>query len=287
MSLSFKPLHPDVGVQVSGCDLSRVLSDQEFSALVEAYYRYSVVVVRGQSLSPVQQAAFLRGFGTPKISQRKEFHVPGAPEIGRVGNVKNQDGTPAAFLDRYGDLWHSDTASDDHLDGITALYCVKTPEVGGDTCFVSLGKAYETLSADLKARIEGRRVTHNFNKHNDYLLARNQGAAKPLSPEDRAKWEDRVHDLVQTHPVTGRRLYFISPTLVKTISGYTEEESQELAQLLVEHATRPECVYRHKWLPGDLVFWDNHGSLHSASPANYAGGDRLMHRGYAYVDTGR
>ncbi|OWT60178.1 TauD/TfdA dioxygenase family protein [Candidimonas nitroreducens] len=285
MPISFESLHPDVGVQISGCDLSRALPEQDFKALVEAYYRYSVVVIRGQSLTPIQQAVFVRSFGTPKISQRKEFHVAGVPEIGRVGNVKNPDGTPAAFLDRYGDLWHSDTASDDHLDGVTMLYCVETPKVGGDTCFVSLSKAYETLPADLKARIAGRQVTHNFNKHNDYLLARNQGAAKPLSPADRAKWEDRVHDLVQTHPVTGRQLYFISPTLVKTISGYTEVESQELARLLVEHATRPESVYRHKWQVGDLVFWDNRASLHSASPANYVGGNRLMHRGYAYVDT--
>jgi len=33
------------------------------------------------------------------------------------------------------------------------------------------------------------------------------------------------------------------------------------------------------------VFWDNVATMHSASPADYKGGDRLMHRGYAYIDS--
>ena len=283
MPLALSALHPDVGAEVLGCDLGQPLGDEQFQSLLEAYHRHSVVVVRGQSLAAPAQAALLRRFGTPKISQRKEFHVPGTPEIGRVGNTRHPDGTPSAFLDRYGNLWHSDTASDQHVDGVTMLYCVMTPQVGGDTLFASMGRAYETLPAGLKARIDGRTVVHNFNQHNDYLLARNPGSAQPLSAADRARWPDREHDLVQRHPVTGRSLYFISPTLVRGISGYSDEEAQRLSAELVAHATRPEAVYRHKWQVGDLVFRDNRASLHSASPADYQGGQRLMHRGYAYV----
>ncbi len=283
MSITLTPLHPTIGVEIGGCDLSKPLSDEDFQAMLDAYYRCSMVLIRRQQLSAEAQTALLRRFGTPKISQRREFHVPGVPEIGRVGNTKHPDGSPSAFLDRYGNLWHSDTASDNHLDGVTMLYCVKTPKVGGDTLFASSVNAYATLPDALRRRIEGRQVTHSFNKHNDYLLAKNPGSAKPLSAQDRAKWPDRTHDLVQTHPATGRKLYFVSPTLMKKISGYSDVESAELAAALVAHATRPEFVLRHVWRVGDLVFWDNRASLHSASPANYAGGERLMHRGYAYV----
>ncbi|MCX4149200.1 MULTISPECIES: TauD/TfdA family dioxygenase [Paraburkholderia] len=136
----------------------------------------------------------------------------------------------------------------------------------------------------MRDRIEGRQVTHNFNKHNDHLLAKNPGSAKPLSAEDRTKWPDRIHDLVQTHPVTGKKLYFVTPTLMKMISGYSEDESTELTAALLVHATQPEFVLRHVWQVGDLVFWDNRASLHSASPAIYSGGERLMHRGYAYTE---
>ncbi|MFM0032122.1 TauD/TfdA family dioxygenase [Paraburkholderia madseniana] len=284
MSITLTPLNPTIGVEIRGCDLSKRLSDEDFRAVLDAYYRYSMVLIRGQQLSAEAQTAFLRRFGTPKISQRKEFHVPGVPEIGRVGNTKHPDGSPSAFLDRHGNLWHSDTASDAHLDGVTMLYCVKTPNVGGDTLFASSVNAYATLPDPLRDRIEGRQVTHNFNKHNDHLLAKNPGSAKPLSAEDRTKWPDRIHDLVQTHPVTGKKLYFVTPTLMKMISGYSEDESTELTAALLVHATQPEFVLRHVWQVGDLVFWDNRASLHSASPAIYSGGERLMHRGYAYTE---
>jgi taurine dioxygenase len=31
------------------------------------------------------------------------------------------------------------------------------------------------------------------------------------------------------------------------------------------HSTRPEYIYRHRWQPGDLVFWDNRSLLHLAA----------------------
>ncbi len=279
-----RPLHPDFGIEIEGCDLSQPLSDAQFGEIRLLYDKHSVVAIRGQHLSPSAQVAFLRRFGTPKISQRKEFHLAGAPEIGKVGNTKNPDGTPAAFLDRVGDLWHTDTSSDSHIDAVTMLYCVQTPAEGGDTLFCSMHAAYDTLQAAMRGKIADLTVVHSFNKHNDALLAKNKGSARPLSAEDRAKWPDRVHKVVQSHPVTGRPHYFVSPTLVTTFSGLDEDQSAALADELISHATQAGRVYRHKWRGGDLVFWDNRAAMHSATPANYKGGERLMHRAYAYTN---
>ena len=107
MNLQLKTLHADFGVEISGCDLSKPLDDKDFQAIRDAFFHHSVVVIRDQNLTAEAQCAFLRRFGTPKIAQRKEFQVPGVPEIGRLGNTKNPDGTPSAFLDRHGNLWHS------------------------------------------------------------------------------------------------------------------------------------------------------------------------------------
>jgi taurine dioxygenase len=284
--LQLKPLHPDFGVEISGCDLSKPVSEADFQTIKDAFFRYSVVVIHDQKLPAEAQASFLRRFGIPKISQRKEFHAPGVPEIGRLGNTKNPDGTPSAFLDRHGNLWHSDTASDEQerILGVTMLYCVSTPTSGGDTMFTSSVKAFDTLPPDQRSELRPLTVVHNFNKHNDGLLAKNPGSAMPLSAEDRAKWPDREHNLVCIHPVTGKSCLFVTPTLVKKIGDHSETESEKLAEELVAHATRPEAVLRHKWRSGDLVFWDNVAAMHSASPANYEGGERLMHRGYAYIE---
>ena len=39
-------------------------------------------------------------------------------------------------------------------------------------------------------------------------------------------------------------------------------ESRMLVNELIEHATQPQFVYRHKWRSGDLVMWDNRCTLH-------------------------
>lgn len=198
-----RELHPLFGAELSGLDLSQGISSEDFAKIRDAYDRYSVVVLRDANLSPARQVELTKRFGTPKISQRKEFHVPGHPEIGKVGNVVNEDGTPAAFLDRQGDLWHSDTSSDAKVDGVTMLSCVMTPAEGGDTLFCSTQAGWETLPESTKAKIEGRTVVHSFNQHNDRLLRLNPGAFKPFTQEERDRWPDRVHDLVQVHPKTG------------------------------------------------------------------------------------
>src|SRR5688500_13603760 len=92
-----RELHPEFGIEIEGVDLSAPLSTAQFARIRALYDAHSVVSIRGQHLTPEAQVAFLKRFGQPKLSQRKEFHLEGTPEIGKVGNVKNPDGTPAAF----------------------------------------------------------------------------------------------------------------------------------------------------------------------------------------------
>lgn len=35
---------------------------------------------------------------------------------------------------------------------------------------------------------------------------------------------------------------------------------------LIEHATQPAFVYRHRWRVGDFVIWDNRATMHRARP---------------------
>jgi alpha-ketoglutarate-dependent taurine dioxygenase len=54
-------------------------------------------------------------------------------------------------------------------------------------------------------------------------------------------------------------------------------QSIDLLTRLRDWATQPQFVYRHKWTIGDLVMWDNTGTLHRAMPYPWDSG-RLMHR---------
>jgi taurine dioxygenase len=44
----------------------------------------------------------------------------------------------------------------------------------------------------------------------------------------------------------------------------TAEESKPNLDYLNAHAVRYEFTYRHRWLPGDILIWDNRPALHYA-----------------------
>jgi alpha-ketoglutarate-dependent taurine dioxygenase len=60
------------------------------------------------------------------------------------------------------------------------------------------------------------------------------------------------------------------------IEGLPIEESNLLLAKLLSWSTQPQFVYRHQWSPGDLLIWDNTGTMHRVQP--YDPAERLMHR---------
>ena len=54
-------------------------------------------------------------------------------------------------------------------------------------------------------------------------------------------------------------------------------EGRALLDELLDWATQPQFVYRHEWRLGDMLMWDNTGTMHRAEPYAQDSG-RLMHR---------
>jgi len=54
--------------------------------------------------------------------------------------------------------------------------------------------------------------------------------------------------------------------------------ARALLQELLEAATAREIVYTHRWVPGDLVMWDNRCVLHRGRPWDESRYRRVMHR---------
>ncbi len=61
--LSITPLGPYIGAQVSGADLTRPLSDNQFEQLYHAVLRHQVVFLREQNITPAQQRDLALRFG--------------------------------------------------------------------------------------------------------------------------------------------------------------------------------------------------------------------------------
>jgi alpha-ketoglutarate-dependent taurine dioxygenase len=85
----------------------------------------------------------------------------------------------------------------------------------------------------------------------------------------------RSHPLVWTHK-SGRKSLVIGSTAAY-VEGLEAPDSMDLLVRLRDWATQPQFVYRHEWSTGDLVMWDNTGTLHRAIPYSPDSG-RLMHR---------
>ena len=63
MSISITPLHPTLGAEIGGVDLTEPVPPAAFAQIEAAFNRHAVLVFRGQPVSDEQQMAFSRRFG--------------------------------------------------------------------------------------------------------------------------------------------------------------------------------------------------------------------------------
>lgn len=97
--LTITPLGPYIGAQVSGLDVSRPLSDNQFEQLYHAVLRHQVVFLREQAITPQQQRALALRFGDLHIHPVYP-HAEGVEEI--IVLDTHNDNPPD------NDNWHTD-----------------------------------------------------------------------------------------------------------------------------------------------------------------------------------
>lgn len=279
MGISIHPFDTALGAEVRGLDLSAPIEDAEFATLEEAYRNRSVLLFRDQDLTPEQHIDFSRRFGKLEIHVLDQWRHSEHPEILIVSNVKDGDrhiGVPHA-----GRYWHTDLSYMQAPSRGSVLYALEIPrEEGrslGDTYFASTVAAYDALSDDIKARIEGLRATFSLAHHRSKLVA--DGADRnPLTEEQQAKVPVAVHKIVQVHPITGRKCLFVNEGHTVEILDVPQEEGHALLDTLCRHVTRPEFVYRHRWHVGDVLMWDNVATQHIATFDYALPQRRYLHR---------
>jgi len=257
MTPVFTPLSEHTGVAVEGVDLSADLSAELVQSLYRAFLDKSVLVVRGQSLDPDQMLAAARLFGEPFDQHNTRFALPERPE---VHYISNQDKYPNGKPYIPGSGYHTDHSNAAEPPKATVLLAKALPSQGGDTQFVNMGLAYETLDAETQARIEGLQAEHVYqSSHSARKLV-------GLTEKRRQEVEQSVvHPLVRRHGETGRRALYINPIRIERLIGMSNEEALPLLDRLLAHATQPAHEYRHSWRIGDFVMWDNRNLLHKAN----------------------
>lgn len=270
--LNTRPLHTGFGIEVLDFDLSQSSSDIAFDELTAALDKHSLILVRGQTLSPERHVQVSRRFGSLMTHVLKQFLTTGLPEIYVLSNV-SENGKPIGNH-KEGWNWHSDLSYMAEPSMGSLLYAVEVPPEGADTLFASMHLAYENLPADLQTRIRNMTATHSYAGY----YAKAFADRAPLTAEQQSHIPDVVQPVVRTHPGTGRLSLYVGEDIVKCINGLPAEESAELLGALNAHAVGEAFTYRHKWQQGDLIIWDNRCTMHCATPYDDNKYRRVMHR---------
>jgi taurine dioxygenase len=285
--LDITPTGQTLGATVAGVDLNEPIDDRTFADILRALGRYGVLRFPNQALDPARQMAFSARFGSLEINVAGAFQEPGYPEIMILSNMTEPNGRPIGARDA-GQDWHTDMSYSETIAFANVLYALKVPRRDGQplggTEFANMHAAYDGLPDDLKTRLDGMTVLHDFNKFWDMMLKRPGTWRQPLTQEQRDRKPPVSHPIFLTHPITGKQVLYANPGYAMRINELPERESDEILEYLFGHQLQEKYRYVHRWSEGDVLLWDDIGTLHNAQ-ADYGPDEhRLIKRCQVMAD---
>ncbi len=271
LGLDVTPCGPVLGAEVAGFEASDVVDPDTAAVLRALLLRHKVLFFRDLDLTHEQHLALGRVWGVleghPVIN-----HVPGYPEIldirGSEGRVENAEGNRR--FQRL-DKWHTDVTFRAAPSMGAVLRARVLPPIGGDTLWADAAAAYDGLSDEIKARIEGRMATHDLLYDFGDRIAPERRAAMA------AEFPAQHHPIVRIHPETGAKTLFVNASFTSRIDGIDDAESSALLRDLLDQFKVPEYQVRFRWTPNAVAVWDNRATQHYPV-ADYWPSSRRMER---------
>ena len=264
--LNIERLGPVLGARIHGLDLSQHQSDETIEAIVQALGHYGVLSFPRQKLTPVQQRDFAARFGELEINVANAYQEPGIPQMMILSNIV-ENGKPIGISDA-GQDWHTDMSYSRLVAFANVLYGIQIPRRNGQTLgnteFCSMHAAYEALPEEWKKCLQGRTATHDFAKFWD-MMRREKGSTRPpLTEAQKAAKPPVIQPVVLSHPITGRPVLYVNPGYAMRINDLEPAESDRWLEFLFQHQLQEKFRYRHIWQEGDVLMWDNLGTIHNA-----------------------
>lgn len=272
--IEIEPLKPHIGGIVH-LKRSELCDKVVVQRCLEALEDRGVLVFPRIGLTDAEQLAFTDAVadavGTSMLITRK---VPGAnaaePGVYKITLDPKINDQPEYVQGTW--FWH--------IDGVTLnlpppkatlLTARHVAPKGGQTEFSNTYAAYENLPEEEKEEIGGLRIVHS-------IVASLRPVVEEPTEEDLKRWSMASvmeHPIVWTH-TSGRKSLLIGSHADRVV-GMPLPDGRALITRLLQWASHPDFCYRHKWQEGDLVVWDNCGTLHRVIPYDAASG-RAMHR---------
>ena len=272
-SLSPLPGQPDFGVVLTGFKPEMIEDRQVRNGLYDLWIDRGLIVFR-------ETDGFETQMRLSEIFGESEVHpLLRESDMAEADKVSvNIDEEAGGIYEVNGEVrlgwlaWHKDSMYVDKLNHGGLLWSLVVPERGGETGFIDQIAAYEALPDSLKDRVEGLEAL--------YVYTRDSAESKFGEQPDRrirlSKFQETsnmaecakqrvIHPMVFSQPQSGRKVINVSPWFADGIVGMENEEGDALLREVISHLVKPERSYFHKWVPGEMVLWDNWRMLHCAT----------------------
>lgn len=252
-----------------GLDLRDVVAQDRAGDVRALLAAHKVLFFRGQVLDADTQITLGRALGEVTVSHPVVGGAtPDHPEIYELDS----------FDAGRSDVWHTDVTFMPRPPMASILRAVTLPEVGGNTNWVDLEAAYESLAPGVRRLADQLVAEHDGSREfAEYLETRRGGEGNEWDGTPVRRLDPVPHPVVRVHPETGRRSLFVNPGFTTRIRDVSDAESRGLLDAFFAHLTRPDHLVRHRWRKGDVVMWDNRSTAHYAD-FNYGDNRRVMHR---------
>ena len=261
------PSGQSLGARIEGIDLANALSDSEFRTVLRALGRFGVLCFPNQRFGTPAFAAFARRFGELEVNVANQFREPDFPEIMILSNQVSSGGKPLGLNDA-GQGWHTDMSYSRDIALANVLHAQAVPMRNGkplgETQFRNMHAAFDELPDSLKATLEGRTATHDFEKFWELMRQRPGSRRAPLTEAQKRRKPPVSQPLVRIHPLTGRKVLYANPGYTMWIDGMDRLEGDTILDYLFRHQERADFLYAHRWSAGDVLMWDNIGTVHNA-----------------------
>jgi taurine dioxygenase len=251
-----------IGAELKNVSLADAARDDELFAEIRALLlKHRVLFLRDQDITGAEHVAFAQRFG------RLEDHPvvgsdPDNPGLVRI--YKDLSSPP----EHYENGWHCDATWREIPPMGAVLRCLECPQVGGDTIWANMVKAYEDLPRHIKEQIAQLKARHS--------IEATFGAAMPIEKRHalKAQYPDAEHPVVRTHPETGEQVLYVSGFATHLVNFHTPANVRygqdfapggaNLLSYLIGRAAIPEYQVRWRWTPNSFAIWDNRATQHYA-----------------------
>lgn len=300
------------GSFLAGCEITshsiREILDQPRlqSAVRELFDVHGLLLFRDCHITPEEETMFLKLFdwddrlpldqvtgpySTDGIGivggTALQWKIPsfgGAIQLQGSGVVEDHHGVSGTLVSRYETReWHVDGAHDVPLNTYppvaTSMYCIKTPQVGGETLFTSGRAAFDRLPPHMQKQA----------LELDACYDRTFRSMEPDGCQAILTESGDVGSVFHRRPIVikdqlGRPSLYVGPAftqhLIERVTGkvWGAHESQDFLGRCLRLGLH-QNLYEHRWKPLDFIVWSNRSILHSPTETYvYEGQDRLFHR---------